>query len=63
MVLHTQKLKRLLERAGFVFLRGGWVRREVAPRLQDKIDAAVRDAADDVEKVRVQQEAPKAQQP
>ena len=45
-------LKRALEKLGFVFLRGGWVRREVAPRLQDKIDKAVQDAAQDVERVK-----------
>lgn len=45
-------IKRALEAAGFVFLRGGWVRREDAPRLQDKIDRAVADAADGVEHVK-----------
>lgn len=49
---HTQSLKRALERLGFVFLRGGWVRREVAPKLQAQIDKAVKDAAQDVEAVK-----------
>lgn len=44
-------IKRLLEKKGFVFLRGGWVRREAAPRLQAQIDKAVNDAAQDVERV------------
>ena len=45
-------IKRALEAAGFVFLRGGWVRKEAAPRLQDKINAAVRDAAELVERIK-----------
>lgn len=45
-------IKRLLEKAGFVFLRGGWVRKEAAPRLQTQIDKAVNDAAQDVERVK-----------
>lgn len=45
-------IKRALEAAGFVFLRGGWVRREASPRLQDKINNAVSDAADDVAKIK-----------
>lgn len=49
---HTQSIKRALEKAGFVFLRGGWVRKEAAPRLQDKIDRAVAEAADGVEQVK-----------
>jgi hypothetical protein len=49
---HTQSLKRALERLGFVFLRGGWVRREVAPKLQAQIDKAVKDAAEDVAKIK-----------
>lgn len=49
---HTQAIKRALEAAGFVFLRGGWVRKEAAPRLQDKVDRAVKDAADEVQAVK-----------
>lgn len=49
---HTQAIKRALEAAGFVFLRGGWVKREAAPRLQDKIDRAVKDAAETVERIK-----------
>lgn len=49
---HTQTIKRALEKAGYVFLRGGWVKWEAAPRLQDKIDRAVADAADGAEQVR-----------
>lgn len=49
---HTQTIKRALEKAGFVHLRPGWVRKETAPRLQDKIDRAVADAADGVEQVK-----------
>lgn len=45
-------IKRALEAAGFVFLRGGWVKREAAPRLQDKIDRAVKDAAETVERIK-----------
>ena len=45
-------IKRALEKAGFVHLRGGWVRKEAAPRLQDKIDRAVAEAADGVEQVK-----------
>lgn len=45
-------IKRALEAAGFVFLRGGWVKREAAPRLQAQVDRAVKDAADDVAAVR-----------
>ena len=45
-------IKRALEKAGFVHLRGGWVRKEAAPRLQDKIDRAVAEAADGVGAVR-----------
>ncbi len=45
-------IKRALEKAGFVFLKGGWVRKEAAPRLQDKIDRAVAEAADGVEQVK-----------
>jgi hypothetical protein len=45
-------IKRALEAAGFVFLRGGWVRKEAAPRLQAKIDQAVKDAAEDVERIK-----------
>jgi hypothetical protein len=45
-------IKRALEKAGFVFLKGGWVRKEAAPKLQDKIDRAVADAADSVEQVK-----------
>jgi hypothetical protein len=45
-------IKRALEAAGFVYLRGGWVRREDAPKLQAKIDRAVDAAADDVADVR-----------
>lgn len=45
-------IKRALEAAGFVFLRGGWVRKESAPRLQAKIDQAVKDAAEQVERIK-----------
>lgn len=45
-------IKRALEAANFVFLRGGWVRKEAAPRLQDKINAAVKDAAESVERIK-----------
>lgn len=45
-------IKRALEAAGFVFLRGGWVKREAAPRLQDKIDRAVKDAAESVDQIK-----------
>lgn len=45
-------IKRALEAAGFVFLRGGWIRKEAAPRLQDKIDKAVKDAAETVERIK-----------
>lgn len=45
-------IKRALEAAGFVFLRGGWARKEAAPRLQDKIDRAVKDAAESVERIK-----------
>lgn len=45
-------IKRALEAAGFVFLRGGWVRKEAAPRLQDKVDRAVKDAAEQVHSVK-----------
>jgi len=51
-LLDRKAIKRALEAAGFVFLRGGWVKREAAPRLQDKIDKAVDDAADDVADVK-----------
>lgn len=49
---HTQTIKRALEAAGFVYLRGGWVRKEAAPRLQAKVDQAVKDVAEDVEAVK-----------
>lgn len=49
---HTQVTKRALEAAGFVYLRGGWVKREAVPRLQDKIDSAVKDAAEQVQAVK-----------
>ena len=49
---HTQTIKRALEKAGYAFVRGGWVRKEAAPRLQDKIDRAVADAADGVDQVK-----------
>jgi len=49
---HTQVIKRVLEKAGFVFLRGGWVRKESARRLQSQIDKAVTEAAPDVEAIR-----------
>lgn len=52
MALDRKSIKRALEAAGFVFLRGGWVRKEAAPRLQDKIDMAVKNAADDVAAVK-----------
>lgn len=45
-------IKRALEKAGFVHLRGGWVRKEDAPRLQNKIDRAVAEAADGVEQTK-----------
>jgi hypothetical protein len=45
-------IKRALEKAGFVHLRGGWVRKEAAPKLQDRIDRAVADVADDVAAIR-----------
>jgi hypothetical protein len=45
-------IKRALEKAGFVHLRGGWVRKEAAPRLQDRIAKAVSDVADDVAAIR-----------
>jgi len=45
-------IKRALEAAGFVFLRGGWVRKEAAPRLQTQVDKAVKDAAETVEAVK-----------
>jgi hypothetical protein len=45
-------IKRALEKAGFVFLRGGWVHRTDAPRLQDRVNKAVADAADDVDAVK-----------
>lgn len=51
-MIDRKTIKRALEKAGFVFLRGGWVRREAAPRLQDKIDRAVADAAVGVEQER-----------
>ena len=51
-MLDRKTIKRALEKAGFVFLKGGWVRKEAAPRLQDKIDRAVADAADGVEQVK-----------
>ena len=45
-------IKRALEAAGFVFLKGGWIRKEAAPRLQNKINAAVEDAAQEVERIK-----------
>ena len=45
-------IKRALEAAGFVFLRGGWVRKEAAPRLQAQVDKAVKDAAETVERIK-----------
>ncbi len=45
-------IKRALEKAGFVHLRPGWVRKESAPRLQYKIDRAVAEAAGSVEQVK-----------
>jgi len=51
-MLDRKAIKRALEAAGFVFLRGGWVRKEAAPRLQDKIDKAVKDAAETVERIK-----------
>ena len=45
-------IKRALEAAGFVFLRGGWVRKEAAPRLQAQVDKAVRDAQDQVDAIK-----------
>lgn len=45
-------IKRALEAAGFVFLRGGWVKREAAPRLQAQVDKAVKDAAETVERIK-----------
>jgi hypothetical protein len=51
-MLDRKAIKRALEAAGFVFLRGGWVRRTDAPKLQDKIEKAVNDAADDVAKIK-----------
>jgi hypothetical protein len=53
-MLDRKAIKRALEKAGFVFLKGGWVRKEAAPRLQDKIDRAVADAAGGVEQVKRQ---------
>lgn len=44
--------KRALEDAGFKFIRGDWVRKEVAPRLQAKVDKAVKDAAEDVARIK-----------
>ena len=38
-MIHTQKLKRLLERLGFVHV-AGWVRNEDAPAIRRKIEAA-----------------------
>jgi hypothetical protein len=49
-MIDRKSIKRALERAGFVFLRGGWVRREDAVKLQAKIDKAVSDAAEAVER-------------
>lgn len=45
-------VKRALEAAGFVFLRGGWVRKESAPRLQAQVDKAVREAEESAERVK-----------
>ena len=45
-------IKRALEAAGFVFLRGGWVRKEAAPRLQAQVDKAVNDAAETVGRIK-----------
>jgi hypothetical protein len=45
-------IKRALEKAGFVFLKGGWVRKEDAPRLRAKIQRAVADAAPGVDQVK-----------
>lgn len=45
-------IKRALEKAGFVFLKGGWVRREVAPGLQARVNKAVADAVDGVGRVK-----------
>ncbi len=45
-------IKRALEAAGFVYLRGGWIRKEAAPRLQAAVDRAVTEAAKDVERIK-----------
>lgn len=45
-------IKRALEKAGFVHLRGGWIKREDAPRLQARVDKAVADAAPGVDQVK-----------
>lgn len=45
-------IKRALEAAGFVFLRGGWVKREAAPRWQAQVNKAVKDAAESVERIK-----------
>ena len=55
-MLDRKTLKRALEKAGFVHLRPGWVRKEAAPRLQDKIDRAVAEARMEVELIRLAQE-------
>jgi len=51
-------IKRALEKAGFGHLRGGWVRKEDAPRLQDRINRAVADATPDVERTKSALAAP-----
>lgn len=45
-------IKRALEAAGFVFLRGGWVRKGAAPRLQAQVNKAVKDAAESVGRIK-----------
>ena len=37
-------IKRALEKAGYVFVKGGWIRKEDAPKLRAKIGQAVTDA-------------------
>lgn len=45
-------ITRLLDRAGYVHLRPGWVRKEDAVKLQAQIDKAVERAAEEVERIR-----------
>ena len=52
LTMDRKKYKRALEAKGFVHLRGGWVRLEVARRLQARIDAAVKLASREVEKIK-----------